>query len=470
MSKYSINMMPVSKWGVCSATSLGRMAILFALFAALGLVFSGCDRMASRDPSGVINVTANPADATIICDGVNYGSAPVRIDGLAGGQHLLVAQKEGYREMRTTVNLLAGQETSQMIRLEPITGIVLVESEPSGAEVTIDKAYKGETPLLISDLELGTYRVKLYKESYFPREVSLKVRDRVPQHINADLTSDSASLTVYSQPTGAKVIVNGASMGTTPCEIDRIKTGEAAVEISLDGYLPHQQEVRLRAGEDYNVRAELIPLPSGLTVYTVPDGARVYIDNQFEGETPLTLTNLVVGSYRIRVDKRGYESQERSVDLTPGASRIEEFRLTSNSGRIVLVTEPAGVKVYLDGDLAGETRAGDNEIVSEPLEIDMVPQGSHRLQLSKKGYFYEPKNVNLGRNEVLSLHEQMQRLFIPDTLVRTSEGSGGTYKGILLRRHPNGDIDLETRPGIIVTIQRDEIQSIEPLNPKETRQ
>jgi len=58
----------------------------------------------------------------------------------------------------------------------------------------------------------------------------------------------------------------------------------------------------------------------------------------------------------------------------------------------------------------------------------------------------------------------------PITLVRTGQGSAGTYRGILLRRHPNGDIDLETRPGIIVTIPAGEIQSVSALDPRETRQ
>jgi len=446
-----------------------RLSLVTLLAFASILSQSGCGPLSGDAELASIKVVARPSDAVIICDGKNYGNAPVVIEGLSGGQHLLVARKDGYREERTTVNLLPGQQTNQRIELEAVTGLVLIESDPPGADVNIDKAFKGQTPLLLDELPIGNYRVSLYKESYFPRELTLKIRDRIPQHISTELTSDSAALSIYSQPAGGSVVVNGASMGRTPCTIDRIKTGDTTVEITLDGYLPYQQDIRLRAGEDYNVRAELIPLPSGLTVYSVPDGARVYVEEEFRGETPLTLTNLVVDSYSIRVEKRGFETQRREIDLGPGARRIEEFRLNSNSGKIILVTEPANVKVYIDGELVGETTPGENEIISEPLELDLISQGRHRLQLSRQGYYYEPKSIQLERNEVLSLHEQMQRLFIPDTIVRTGEGSSGVFRGILLRRHPNGDIDLETRPGIIVTIPRDEIQSVEALDPKEVR-
>ncbi len=444
---------------------LFRIVMVVALALGSVALLPACGRIGAQDGSGSIRVVTNPADATVFCNGVDYGSAPVTIEGLPSGQHLLVVRKDGHREMRTTVNLLQDQHSTQRIELEPMMGLVLVESEPEGADVTIDNSFKGRTPLLIDDIGLGTYSLRVFKDSYFPRELTLRVRDRIPQHISIELPADSAQLNVYSQPSGGRVIVDGASMGVTPLEIDRIRTGSVTVEISRDGYLPHQQEVRLRAGESYDIRADLVPLPSGLTVYTVPDGARVYINDDYKGETPVTVEDLVVGTYDIRVQKRGYESSRRSIDISPGASRIEEFRLNSVSGRIVLVTEPANVRVFLGGEEVGVTEPSDSELISEPLEIDMVEEGSHRLQLMRRGYHHDPKTIDVARNDVVTLHERMERLFIPDTIVRTREGAGGVYRGVLLQTHPNGDVDLETRPGIIVTIPHGEIRSIESLEP-----
>lgn len=442
---------------------LVRCSNLVLAIAAIGLGAISCDQFVPKESTATIEVTAKPRDARITCDGVDYGNAPVTIENLEPGRHLLIARKDGYNEKRMTVNLMENQTSSQKLELEPITGLVLVESEPSGADVTIDDSFKGETPLLIDDIGIGTYRLHLYKESYFPREFTLKINDRVPQHVETELTSDSAALSIDSTPEGAKVKVNGSSVGETPYNMERVKTGEATVEITADGYMPYQQELNIKAGEEYNVDADLVPVPGGLTVYSVPEKANVYIDDERRGETPLSLTNLNVGTYDVRVEKKGYESQERSVDLSPGAKKVSEFRLESNSGKIMLETEPAGVKVYLDGEYVGRTEADENDVISETLEIDMVEQGTHRLNLQRKGYDYKPKRIKVRKNQVLSLHEKMNRLFIPDTVVRTGDGSGGTYQGILLRRHSNGDIELETRPGVIIKIERDEIKSIDSL-------
>lgn len=165
----------------------GLLAI--AVLAAI-LLQAGCGGFSSESERGVIKVSSSPADAVIVCDGTNYGNAPVTIASLSSGQHMLVARNDGYLEERMTVNLLSGQQSNQRIELEPMTGLVLIESDPPGADVSIDKAFKGQTPLLVDDLPIGNYRVNLYKESYFPRELTLKIRDRIPQHIETELTSD----------------------------------------------------------------------------------------------------------------------------------------------------------------------------------------------------------------------------------------------------------------------------------------
>jgi len=42
-----------------------------------------------------------------------------------------------------------------------------------------------------------------------------------------------------------------------------------------------------------------------LHVVSEPDGADVFLDNRMEGQTPVTL-DLAVGSYTLRVEKKGY--------------------------------------------------------------------------------------------------------------------------------------------------------------------
>lgn len=445
------------------STWIGRSTLVLAGALVL-LVGSGCDGLLTGDTeTGELTLVSEPEGAQIFVNGDLRGVAPLVLSNLAAGTHLIEARRTGYRPHFHTVNLFAGQRTLHEIRLEPLHALLLIESDPTGADVLTGDAYRGRTPLLVHDLRPGTYRIRLRADDFFPRELTVNLEGRTPQRVFTELESDTASLQVRSNPDGGQVRIDGASIGETPVTIDRARTGEVLVEITRDGFLPYQRELRLRSGQEYRLDAELVPLPSGLTVATFPPGAQVHINDQLSGESPLSLTNLAVGVYTVRVDRHGFAPQEREVELASGDRRIEEFRLERTSGTLVLVTEPAGVEVVLNGERVGTTQTGTTDVLSEPLTIDYVLAGEHRLQLLRAGYSHRPRTFQLEANQTLSLHERMQRRFVPDTRVRTGERAGEVFTGVLIQEHPDGSIDLETRPGIIMTLPTEDILAVEPL-------
>jgi len=128
------------------------------------------------------------------------------------------------------------------------------------------------------------------------------------------------------------------------------------------------------------------PVPPPLTTGTIrvesePPGARVRVNGEARGETPLQLPDLPFGSYKVRLDLRGYES--RSLDVTLGAaSPSAEVRLArarpaaAASGAADIASTPAGASVSVDGRPAGLT----------PLAGLKLKPGRHRLELSLQGH------------------------------------------------------------------------------------
>ena len=49
-------------------------------------------------------------------------------------------------------------------------------------------------------------------------------------------TEYTGALLVSSEPSGAAVKIDGQPAGTTPLQIDRIRAGSHAIQVSLDGY------------------------------------------------------------------------------------------------------------------------------------------------------------------------------------------------------------------------------------------
>jgi hypothetical protein len=261
------------------------------------------------------------------------------------------------------------------------------------------------------------------------------------------------------------VTINGIVRGTTPCEVDRLPSGENKLVVTLADYVPCQEELKLQAGDTHHVDVTLKPVPGALSIVSTPAGARIYVNDQFKGEAPVVLDTVTPGEYTVRAELKGYEPETRTVEVTTGGTKAEEFQLTRNAGVMNLVTEPAEVKVTVDGDDCGTTPAGASPDVSQPYRVDGLSTGEHSVVLSKKGYYNFDTRVVIDAAQAATLRAVLKRKFVADTQVRTTTGQGAVLVGCVSRRLPNGDLELETKPGIFVTIKAAEIVSVDPLPP-----
>jgi hypothetical protein len=419
-----------------------------------------------QTPTCQLRIETDPPDAVVTCDGVSKGMSPATVTDVLPGDHIIAATRKGYRAAQKSITLAQGQTMVVKLALEQLMGLVLIHSEPPLADVRINGADRGKTPMLIIDLPLGKYRVQVSHPGYLPKEIDLAMADRTPVKINAVLTPDSASLVISTTPPGAKVLLNGLVKGTTPCTVSQIPVGENNVELNLEGYTPYKQTLKLVAGQKEEMNLELKPALCELTIVSIPAGARIYVENQFRGESPITIKDLAPGSYRVRAELKGCEPLARTVELAK--SMTEEFRIVRDSGVLELVTEPAGAVVLVDGQQVGITapKGGEDDTVSEPLTIDPIAVGQHRIKLARKGYLDSTFKVDISKDKTTTRREMLKRNFIVDYEVRTK--SGEAVQGILIEITPSGDIKLEIRPGIFSTIVAKDIRSHHPLKVAET--
>ncbi|MFO7534342.1 MAG: PEGA domain-containing protein [Kiritimatiellia bacterium] len=442
-----------------------RLFISLFLLPVL-LLQAGCDWAAPRAPEGgQIRVETAPPGASVTCNGAAPRISPATFENLPAGSFTLIARQEGFRDARQAVTLMPGQKTEIALKLEPLLGLVLVQSAPAAADVTVDGAYRGKSPLLIPDFPLGTHRLKFSLPGFEEKAIELTVKDRTPLKTFVDLASKTARLTISSEPAGAAVYIDNAPRGATPCEVETAADTNSRVELKLEGFAPFAETITLQAGGKYPIEARLVPLPAELEITSTPDGARVFVDEAFKGVTPLTVTGLARGGHKLKLDMKGYESHETTITLSGAGAVREDTILVRNSGTLVLITLPDGVEVFVDGEPAGVTEASpQGGATSEPLRVDLLSQGEHTLQLTRRGYAYKPKKFTVETGQVVQLQEALTRLFIRDTALVINKG-GGSYEvtGQMLRKLPNGDVEIEVNPGIIRTIAASDISKIRPI-------
>ena len=151
--------------------------------------------------TGDLDVSSTPYGASVYLNGAYKGetrsSGPLYITGLSPGAYSTVLRKSGYNDYSTTANIVAGTTAQVAAVLQPssapsTTASAEIYSQPSGADVYINNAYKGVTPLSFDNVPIDatkTYSIELRLEGYKPYTDSGSISPGQNIVINAALTS-----------------------------------------------------------------------------------------------------------------------------------------------------------------------------------------------------------------------------------------------------------------------------------------
>lgn len=444
--------------GRISAIKRSAVLVAFALFSIA--LFSGCE-LDMPNGKGSVAIKSTPERAEVFVNGASQGTTPVMISGLATGDYMIELRKEGFERVYKSVGLLEGQEMDLTLAMKAIRGLLLVDSNPQGADVVIDKVSKGYTPLLLTDLPLGEYTLAFRSAKLLPRTMKAQLVDRTPVRVFAELVSNTAQLDVSSVPDGAEVRINGILVGETPLHVEEILAGESDVKVSKRGYRPYQIRMKFEATNPYRINTELESLPSGLTVITMPEGARVMIDNKPAGTAPVTLSNLKEGPHEVSATLDGYAVKIKTIYLKPDINDSVEFNMVKNSGTLVIDTEPANVQIYVDGKLLTTTQPkGRSDSLSQPVRITLKSGKDHIVQLVHEGFVSLTTSVQTEVDQVVTRHEVLKRIFVYDTKIVTDNE---IIKCRMEYRLPNGNIYYERYPGVFDTAKASAIRDVQPI-------
>lgn len=150
--------------------------------------------------SGDIDVFSSPSGASVYLNsdykGETRASGPLYLTGLSSGNYILVMKKSGYLDYTTAIHVEGGSTVQVSAALVPATtspAIASAEifSQPSGADVFINNAYKGITPLSLDNVPIDTsrnYSVEIRLTGYTSYTASGVLKDGQNVVINAALT------------------------------------------------------------------------------------------------------------------------------------------------------------------------------------------------------------------------------------------------------------------------------------------
>ncbi len=154
-------------------------------------------------------------------------------------------------------------------------GAMDLRSIPDGATIVMGEKYLGKKPMRVSDLSPGTYDVTFSQFGYQKFSTSVPVEAGRITEVSASLVPDTGALAITSVPAGGSVLVDGKNAGIAPVTIRNLTGGNHTVAVSLDGYMPLQQTLRVVPGQTLPATIGLSPAPLQKTVTTHTAGSEV---------------------------------------------------------------------------------------------------------------------------------------------------------------------------------------------------
>jgi hypothetical protein len=272
--------------------------------------------------------------------------------------------------------LLAGVVAAFTLRpAVPSAGALSVETDPPGAEVRIDNAVRGTTPLSLN-LPEGRYSLVVQRGSNSKQlNVEIGANATKSYHIEwaaaAPLAASqqTGGLSVVSDPAGSTVIVDGSSRGQTPLTIRDLPAGRHEVLVKSSS-TTYQRSVQVEAGATASLVVGGAPsaTPSwGWITLKTPFPVQVQEDGRVVGTSEIERIMLAPGNHELDF-----------IAAQFGFRQSSEVRISAGRGAPVSLTIPRvamninalpWAEVFVDG-----TRIGDT-----PLANVMQTIGEHEI-------------------------------------------------------------------------------------------
>lgn len=205
--------------------------------------------------------------------------------------------------------------------------------------------------------------------------------------------TSSMPVMITSNQNGAELFVDDVSQGKTSNKMLTVNMGIGSHNLKLtkDGFATISKEAKISESNNaFNFK--LVPaMPAAVTIYTLPEGATVYIDNIKFGVTPKS-SFFDAGIYPIRIEKEDYATINDQITITEPETK-KTYNLTDIRATITVETNDDAT-VYFNGKAY---KGGLKDLILLPQTISLKVEQEYCETINKT---YTLKN---GENKIFEL-------------------------------------------------------------------
>jgi hypothetical protein len=252
------------------------------------------------------------------------------------------------------------------------TGSLMIDTRPAGAQVLIDGQGRGVTPLTLT-LEPGAHTITVRGDSderVVPLSIAAGAEVSQYYELKAAVPAVVAgSLSITTDPPGARISVDGKARGTSPLIIGDLPAEPHKVTVTNDAGSV-ERTVAVTAGSTTSVMFALPkasgPMAGWLSI-SAPFEVEVLENRDIIGTSGASRIMLAAGRHDLVLANRSLGYQEaRRIDVTPG--QTVSVRVDAPKASVSVNARP-WAEIIVDGNNVGQT----------PIANIQIGVGSHEM-------------------------------------------------------------------------------------------
>lgn len=221
-------------------------------------------------------IDSTPQGAQFQLDGKSDPSwmTPFTVAGLSPGKHMVGVSKSGYTSELRSVDVISGGKSSLVFHLASVNALVVVNSTPAGAEISLDGKPTGRVTPAQFAVEKGNHTVVLRKQGFLDETTTADLGPgqnfqyapvlralgnaeaiqtvgklkKLFGNAGGESTAGMGTVSIHTQPKGAQVVINQHILDKmSPVDV-MMGPGNYVVDITLTGFKPVHKVVVVEKG------------------------------------------------------------------------------------------------------------------------------------------------------------------------------------------------------------------------------
>jgi serine/threonine protein kinase/formylglycine-generating enzyme required for sulfatase activity len=348
--------------------------------------------------AGSLIIKTIPEGAKVLLGGKEQGISPTTFNRLYPGKYTLYLSKEGYDTKKIDLSILPEELLEpKPIQLVRQTGSLNLKLSPSNTKWKFRKTpeeiqpqnTKGFGSQTIKNLPTGNYEIEIEAPNWKQIKNSLIIEankeliyaNNFPLgDIELKSNLDDTDWKIIGLPPEANL---SKTQGTTPYKLTNIPAGKYDVQYTKSGWKSITKTIVVE--DSQTALAKAYWPKGGLVIKTIPTDAEVKVGTITAGNSPLTVSDLKMDTYPVKIHLDGFDDWEGHITL----EKADEF--TKKTIKLVRHTGSITIKGNTRNISWAITNAPDIKNLritsgKTPCTLDKLPIGTYTFRLYKDGF------------------------------------------------------------------------------------